>query len=132
MSKNRLTISIHDLRCSDAVGIDEVCVCVGFIIWTLDVTVTKRCLDRCQSRYGLAVALELACTFLVGSLNCCLDLLNGDGVALGDDQGNGILLLATVLTCFRFPYICVRPAGIHTGHDLGRICHLLCHVTVPP
>ena len=69
---------------------------------SLDVAVAKRVLDGSERRYGLAVALQLCLTFLIGSFDCRLDLGDRLGVGLGDDEADTVLRSAAV-DALRFP-----------------------------
>ena len=80
--KDRLSVCIHDAGSRCAVGVDEVAVLVSLIIRSFQVTVTERCLDGGEGRNGLAIALQLALTFLIRCLNGCLDLCNRSGIRL--------------------------------------------------
>lgn len=101
----------------DYVGIHEVASCVGGIIGAFGIAVTQRVLDDGESRDGLAVALELRLALVVGGFDGSLDLLDGDGITLGDDEADGELGSAAV-DGLGFPDICVRPASILAGDDL--------------
>ena len=84
--KDRLTVCIYDAGRRSRVGIDEVGICVGRIIRSLQIAVTKRSLEDREGRNGLAITLQLALTFLIGCFDGCLDLVYSDGVGLGDDE----------------------------------------------
>lgn len=84
--QDRLSVCIHDAGSRCAVGVDEVGVLVSLIIRSFQITVTERCLDGGEGRNGLAVALQLALTFLIGYLNGCLDLGNCSGIGLRNDE----------------------------------------------
>jgi len=84
--KDRLSVRIHDAGSCCAVGVDEVGVLVSLIVGSLQITVTERCLDSGEGRNGLAVALQLALTFLIGCLDSCLDLCDRSGIRLRDDE----------------------------------------------
>ena len=99
-----------------------------------------RCLHRAgrfngsQRRNGAAVALELCLPLLIGYLNSRLDLLDGYGVRLGNDETDTELRRAAV-DGFRFPDIGVGPAGIFAGNDLHGIYELsgrIRHISCPP
>ena len=84
--KDDVVVGIDDARLCGAVCVHEVRVGVGFIVRTLLVTVTKRSLQSIESRYRLAVSTELCLSVLVGCLDCRLNLLDGDGIGLRDDE----------------------------------------------
>lgn len=54
---------------------------------------------------------------MIGGFDGSLDLLDGDGIALGDDEGNAELGRTTVDT-LGFPDVCVRPASVLASDDL--------------
>ena len=115
--KDGIAVSVHDTGNGRGVGIHEVAPCVGGIIGALGIAVTQRVLDNGESRDGLAVALELRLALVICGFDGSLDLLDGDGIALGDDEGNTELGRATV-DGLGFPDICVRPASVLAGYDL--------------
>lgn len=94
--KNRLSVSIYDSGSRCAVGIDEVAVLVSLIIRSFEITVTERCLDSGEGRNGLAVALQLALTFLISGLNGSLDLIDRCGIRFRDDERYAVLRCASV------------------------------------
>jgi len=65
---------------------------------------------------------------MISGLDGSLDLTQGNGIALGDDQGNGEFGSAAIY-CLRFPGVHVAPAGVLAGDDLGRI--VVSHNDVP-
>ena len=115
--ENGIAVSVHDAGSGGGVGIHEVASCVGGIIGAFGIAVTQRSLDNGESRDGLAVALELRLALMIGGFDGSLDLLDGDGIALGDDEGNAELGRTTVDT-LGFPDVCVRPASVLAGDDL--------------
>ena len=115
--KDGIAVSVHDARSGGGVGIHEVASCVGGIIGTFGITVTQRVLDDGESRDGLAVALELRLALVVSGFDGSLDLLDGSGIVLGDDEGNAELGRAAV-DGLCFPDVCVRPTGVFAGDDL--------------
>ena len=96
------------------------------IIRSLQITVTEGCLDGGEGRNGLAVALQLALTFLIGCLNGCLDLCDRSGIGLRNDERHAVLRSATVDT-LRIPDIRIAPSGVYASDYLCRNCYLVCH-----
>ncbi len=108
--QDRIAVSVYDSGSRSEVGIDEVAASVSRIIRTLGVAVTERRLDSGERRYGATVALELGLTFLIGRLNRRLDLLNGHGVSLRNNEADAELRGA-VVDGFGLPDIGVGPRG---------------------
>ena len=106
----RIAVSVYDSGSRSGVGIDEVAASVSRIIRTLGVAVTERRLDSGERRYGATVALELGLTFLIGRLSRRLDLLNGHGVSLRNNEADAELRGAAV-DGFGLPDIGVGPRG---------------------
>ena len=73
--QDRLSVRIYDAGSCGAVGVDEVAVLICLIIGTLQIAVAQRRLDGGKSRHGFAVALQLALTLIIGSLDGGLDLV---------------------------------------------------------
>lgn len=94
--KDRLSVRIHDARSRSAVGIDEVAVLISLIIRSLQITVTKRCFDCSKGRNRLAVTLQLTLAFFVGCLDRLVDLCDGCGIRLRDNEGDTVLRCSTV------------------------------------
>ena len=94
--QDRLSVGIHDSGSRCAVGIDEIAVLVSFIIRSFQIAVTERCLDGGEGRNELAVTLQLALTFLIGCLDCGLDLGYRCGIRFRDNKGNAVLRGASV------------------------------------
>mgnify|MGYP003206880093 CR=1 FL=1 len=69
---DRIQVSIHDAGSRGRVGVDEVGVRIGCVVRSLKVAVAERCLDDRESRYGLAVALQLGLALMVSSLDSSL------------------------------------------------------------
>lgn len=86
--QDRLSVRIHDAGCGRTVGVDEVCVLIGFIVRPFQIAVTEGCLDGSKGRNGFAVAIQLALTFLIGRLDRGVDLRNGCGIGLRNDEGD--------------------------------------------
>ena len=71
-----LSVGIDDTRYIVlVVGVDEVAVLICRVIWTLNITITKRILDSCKRRYRLAIALKLTSTFFISCFDSCFDLV---------------------------------------------------------
>lgn len=124
--KDRLSVCIHDAGSRCAVGVDEVAVLVSLIIRSFQVTVTERCLDGGEGRNGLAIALQLALTFLIRCLNGCLDLCNRSGIRLRDDKRYAVLW-STAVDALRIPDIRIAPSGVYACDYLCRNCYFVCH-----
>ena len=124
--EDRLSVRIYDAGSRCAVGVDEVGVLVSFIIRSLQITVTERCLDSGEGRNGLAVALQLALTFLIGCLNGCLDLCDRRGIGLRNDERHAVLR-STAVDALRIPDIRIAPSGVYACDYLCRNWYLVCH-----
>ena len=111
-----IEIRVHDAGCRRRVCVDEVGVGVGRIVRALCVAVTERCLDGCQRRHALGVALELGLAFSVGSFDGGLDLGDGLGVGLRDNQADTVLRSAAV-DGLRLPDVGIAPTGVLAGDD---------------
>lgn len=112
--ENGIAVSVHDAGSGGGVGIHEVASCVGGIIGAFGIAVTQRILDNGESRDGLAVALELRLALMIGGFDGSLDLLDGDGIALGDDEGNAELGRTTVdMPILRWQTACSGQEIIH-------------------
>lgn len=122
--EDRLAVSINDAGGCSAVGVDEVTALVVLVIGAFLITIAERVLDVLESRYGLAVALQLGGTFLISCLDGRLDALYGPGIALGDDEGHGELGIAAV-DGLRLPAVQVAE-NANTGDNFGRVSEL-CH-----
>ena len=83
-----LAVGVHNTGSGCGVGVDEPTALVGFVVGTLKVAVTERGLEGGQCGGGLAAALQLGFTFVVGSLYGGLDLRDGLDIGLGHDQRN--------------------------------------------
>lgn len=114
--QDRLHSTVNDLRCSGAVGVDEVMTLVGLIL-TLHIAVTERSLDSSLVRL---LAAELGDAFLDGSIDRYVDCVHSLGVALRDKYGNGILL-RTAVDGNRLLAVEVRETSVDTGNNLGLI-----------
>lgn len=131
--QDRVQVCVHDAGGGGGVGVDEVGVLVGLVVRALRVAVAQGRLQNGQSRYGLAVATELGLALLVGGLDGCLDLGDGLGVGLRDDEAHAVLGRAAV-DGLRLPDVRVAPAGVDAGDDLHGIAdfRVLTHCRFPP
>lgn len=130
---DRITVCVHNAGSSGSVRIDEVRIGVSGIIRSLQISITKRSLQNGECRDSLAVTLELGFTFLIGSFDSSLNLGNGAGIRLRDNQADAVLRSATV-DGLRFLDICVAPAGFRASDDLHEIYrfYILTHNRFPP
>ena len=119
--QDRIAVSVHDAGSRSRVGVDEVAASISRIVRTLGVAVTERRLDSGERRYGATVALELGLTFLVGRLNRRLDLLNGHGVSLRNDEADAELRGAAV-DGLGLPDIGIGPTGVLASDNLHGVC----------
>ena len=119
--QDRIAVSVYDSGSRSGVGIDEVAASVSRIIRTFGVAVTERRLDSGERRYGATVALELGLTFLIGRLNRRLDLLNGHGVSLRNNEADAELRGAAV-DGFGLPDIGVGLTGVLAGDNFHGVC----------
>ena len=128
-----IAVSVHDAGGAGGVGVDEVGTGIGRVIRALGVAVAQRSLDGGQRRDGLAVALELGLALTVGRFDGCLNLGDGLGVGLRDDEADRELRGASV-DALGLPDVGVRPAGVGAGNDLHGIGKLgvLIHRYFPP
>lgn len=124
--KDRLSVGIHDSGSCCAVGIDEVGVFIGLIIRSFKIAVTERCLDSREGRNGLAVALQLALTFLISGLDSSLDLGYRCGIRLRDDKRNAVFRGASI-DALRISDIGIAPSGVDSGNNFCRDRYILCH-----
>ena len=124
--QNRLDGAVDDLRRSGAVGVDEIGTLVGLVL-AFHIAVSQG-----EFQGGLVgnLTAELSGTFLDGGIHSSIDRGDGLGVALGDDQRNGILGVAAIDTG-RFPDIGVGQAD-DTGDDLGGCFLSSRHIFIPP
>ena len=56
MCQNRLTVSVNNTRCNDRICIDEIAVCISFIVRSVNVAISQRRFDGIERRNRLAVA----------------------------------------------------------------------------
>ena len=116
------------------VGVDEVGVLVGLVVRALRVAVAQGGVFR-TDRAGTVLPLprSLASPLLVGGLDGCLDLGDGLGVGLRDDEAHAVLGRAAV-DGLRLPDVRVAPAGVDAGDDLHGIAdfRVLTHCRFPP
>ena len=128
---DRITVCVHNAGSSSGVGVNEVG--VSGIVRSLQIAITKRGLQNGEFRDSLAVTLELGFAFLIGCFDSGLNLGNGAGVALRDNQADAVLRSATV-DGLRLPDICVALAGFRASDDLHGIYrfYILTHNLLPP
>ena len=93
---------------------------IRLIVGTLDIAVTKRLLEV---RGDLAAPLLRLCC-LLRRLDRLLDLGEGSLVALGDQAGNGILLVAAV-DALRLPDVRIADAAGNDNFGCG--CVIVCY-----
>ena len=89
--ENGIAVCVYDAGSSRRVCVDEVGIGVCEVIGALHITVTKRIFDCGKGRNASAVALELCFPLVVSSFDGSLDFCDRCGIALGNDQGYGIL-----------------------------------------
>ena len=94
--ENRFARLIDDIGSSGAIGVDEPYICIRFIVWSLNIAVTERCLDGRESGYCLSVSTEIPGSVVVGGLDCLPDLCNSHLVALRNDERDAVLWCSTV------------------------------------
>ena len=82
-SQYGITVCINNAGSSCGVCVDEICVCIGWVIRAFDIAVTERVLNGCERRYRTAVAFELCLSFLVCCLDSSLDFCDSLGIGLG-------------------------------------------------
>ena len=117
--KDRLSVRVYDAGSCCTVSVDKVGVLISLIIRSLQITVAERSFDGGEGRNGLAVALQLALTFLIGCLNGCLDLCDRSGIGLRNDERYAVLRSAAV-DALRIPDIRIAPSGVYAGDYLCR------------
>ncbi len=89
---NPIDLAVNDLRSVLAGGVDEHGVGIRLVVGAVDVAVAER---ELQVGRDLAAPL-LALSGFLGGLDSFLDLGESLLIALRDDAGNGVLLLAAV------------------------------------
>ncbi|OFA24674.1 hypothetical protein BW28_06045 [Clostridioides difficile] len=122
--EDRLSVRIHDAGSRAGVGVHEEGIGIRLIVGTFQIAVTQGSLKNRERGDGLAVALELGFTLLVGCLDSRLDLLDGLGIGLRDDEAHAELRRAAV-DALRLPDIRIAPSGVGTSDNLGGIYKIL-------
>ena len=113
-----LSVGIDDTRSVVlVVGVNKVAVLICWVIWTLNITITKRILDNCKRRYRFAIALKLTSAFFISCLDSSLDLGYSLCIILRNDQTNRVLWLTTI-DRFCFPDVGIRPTSVRTSYNL--------------
>ena len=86
--KDGIAVSVHDTGSGRGLAFRKApCVKSGIIRGVLYRRHAEG-LDNGESRDGLAVALELRLALVICCFDGGLNLLDGDGIALGDDEGS--------------------------------------------
>ena len=118
-------MAVNDLRSILAGRIEEEVTGIVLVIGTVDIAVVHRQLEVCRELAApLLILRRLLC-----SLDRLFDLGEGSLVALRDQAGNGILLLAAVdAACL--PDVCERDAA--RDDDLRCGCVVICCHDIPP
>ena len=125
--KDGLLVRIDDAGLVGGIGVDEIRIFVRIIALAILVAVTQRGLDILQRGDGLAAALELALTFLIGGPDRSADLLDGHGVGLRDDQRDRILRSAAAQRRLGLIDVQIGHDGVFAGDDLGGVFDSVTH-----